>query len=175
MYLYDYHQWDNGNNPRIDKITNTLLNLKCNKPARANSRNSSINFFSKVVTSQFGRILEGSPRSFCIVPSHAAYMLGYGLMAVMDNIQENFSFSNTDNLLSRTETIDKLSEGGCRDIQLHQDTIAVVNPEFVEGHVIYLFDDISSTGNSLQASKNLLLEAGASKVVMISFGQTWAE
>ena len=174
MPLYDYHPWDGGNNPNIDKITNTILNLKTNKREKASFQEGAIKFFSKVIVSQLSHLVCDSPKSFCIVPSHEQGQLSYGLMKVMSNISEEFDFSNTDNLLVRTATVEKSATGGDRSIQHHLDSLAAINHEFIEGKVIYLFDDISSTGNSMHACKEILLSAGALRVAMISFGQTWA-
>lgn len=168
MPLYDYHAWDDGNNPKIDKITNTLIGLKKN-------RTPSINFFTKVVKSQLLSIVCSEPRVFCVVPSHTQNNVSSGMMTIMGNIRAAFGFANEPNLLARTVTVPKAATGGDRSLQHHLDSIAVVNKPFVEGKVVFLFDDISTTGNSMYACKQLLLEAGAQSVVMISFGQTWSE
>jgi len=168
MPLYDYHSWDDGNNPRIDKATNNLINLKQN-------RSSAVSYFSRVVRSQFVSLVCDEPKVFCVVPSHTQNGVSPALMTVMGNIKEEFGFSNTTNLLTRTQTVAKSATGGDRSIQHHLESIAVTNPGIVQGKVVFLFDDISTTGNSMNACKQLLLEAGAQKVAMISFGQTWSQ
>ena len=45
----------------------------------------------------------------------------------------------------------------------------------IKGETIFLFDDITTTGCSLLACKELLLDAGAAQVAMIALGQTYLE
>lgn len=168
MPLYNYHPWEDGKNPRIDKTTNNLINLKKNQmPA--------VRYFSKVVRSQFLSIVCTEPRVFCVVPSHTQNVVSPALMTVMENIKKDFGFTNSTNLLIRTQTVPKSATGGDRSMQHHLDSISVTNPSIVQDKVVFLFDDISTTGSSLKACRRLLLETGAQKVVMISFGQTWSQ
>lgn len=165
MPLYDYHSWDNGKNPKIDRITNTLINLKKNMP-------SAVNFFSKVVKTQLLHLIDSEPKVFCVVPSHTENVVSEGLMSVMQNIRSDFGFTNASNLLVRNRTVDKSATGGNRNLQNHLDSINAVNQISILDNDVFLFDDISTTGNSMHACKQLLLAAGAKRVVMISFGQT---
>lgn len=166
MSLYDYHPWKEGKNPKIDKTTNNLINLKKN-------RSGAVNFFSKVVTSQFSSLAGSQPKLFCVVPSHTENDVSESMMQVMQNISSDFGFVNESNLLVRSNTVAKSATGGDRSLQHHLDSINVVNQEIIQGKVVFLFDDISTTGNSMRACKQLLLSAGAEQVVMISFGQTY--
>lgn len=177
MFLYDYHPWCEGKNVNIDKITNTLINLK--KTAE-NSWNSPVNFFTKVLTNPYrglSRLVSKSDKSnvFCVVPSHAKNMVSPGLLQLARNVSHEFNFKNKENLLSRTTTVDKAASGGQRSIQIHLDSVVVVGQENVKGKTVYLFDDITTTGCSLLACKQLLLEAGAERVAMIALGRTFSE
>ena len=173
MPLYDYHPWDSGNNPNIDKITNTILNLKTKKPEKFRFRDQAVNFFSKVMKTQLLGLNCANSKSFCVVPSHEKDKVCVGLLKLMDNLSADFGFINTNNLIRRTNTVAKAATGGDRSLQHHLNSLEVINVQHVHNQVIYLFDDISSTGNSLKACKSLLMSAGALKVVMISLGQTY--
>src|SRR5690606_9444575 len=101
MYLYDYHPWDGGHNPRIDRITHTLLNLKNSAEHR---RRPAVNFFTKVLTNQnsgLSRLLASQPYVYGIVPSHQAEHVSAGLSEIIDNISNDFHFSNRQNPLHR--------------------------------------------------------------------------
>ncbi|WP_286823408.1 MULTISPECIES: ComF family protein [unclassified Idiomarina] len=170
MYLYDYHPWNSGQNPKIDKITNTLLNLKNTEYKR---RQPAVRFFFKVLTNrQITKLLDTSPKIFCVVPSHSENNVSAGLIELMGNIKETYCFENDENYLRRTRTVPKAANGGPRNQQLHIDSIEVTCPEKIENKTVYLFDDITTTGSSLLACKRLLLSAGAQRVVMVALGRT---
>ncbi|MCB1615132.1 MAG: TetR/AcrR family transcriptional regulator [Pseudomonadales bacterium] len=104
MPLYDYHPWEGGHNPNIDKITHTLLNIKNPDQKRYKS---AVNFFTKVLTNStkgLARFVDSNPNVFCIVPSHTQNQVSSGLLALAIQISPNFHLSNKDNLLRRTRT-----------------------------------------------------------------------
>lgn len=170
MYLYDYFPWDNGQNPKIDKITNTLLNLKHVDQQR---RSPAVRFFSKVLTnSKITCLLDDTQKVFCIVPSHTAGNVSAGLTELIGNICDRYGFLNQNNYLRRHKSVPKAATGGPRNQEIHIDSIQVTHPEQVRDKTVYLFDDITTTGSSLIACKSLLLTAGADRVVMIALGQT---
>lgn len=175
MALYDYHPWDGGNNPRIDKITNTLLNLKNAELAR---RSPAVNFFTKVLTnpnSGLARLLDSEFSLVSAVPSHTKNNVSPGLLEIIKNISDDYNFKKTDNLLVRTQTVAKAATGGPRNQQVHLNSIEVIEKSIIKGETIFLFDDITSTGSSLLACRQLLLEAGAARVAMIALGKTYLD
>jgi predicted amidophosphoribosyltransferase len=175
MALYDYHPWDSGNNPRIDKITNTLLNLK---HADRSRRSPAVNFFTKVLTnpnSGLVRLLDTKFNLVSVVPSHTQGNVSSGLLEIIEKISEDFNFKKSVNLLARKETVAKAATGGPRNQQVHLNSIKVMDESIVKGETIFLFDDITSTGSSLLACKQLLLDAGAARVAMIALGKTYMD
>lgn len=175
MFLYDYHPWDNGKNPRIDKITNTLLNLKNPDQIR---RSPAVNFFFKVLTNPshgLSRLSIPADSFVGIVPSHNQGNVSLGLQEIIQKIQPDFKFRKNPPILKRTTTVLKAATGGPRSLQTHLSSIDVINSEQLIGHTIFLFDDITSTGNSLLACKQLLINAGAARVAMIALGKTHME
>lgn len=175
MALYDYHPWDSGNNPRIDKITNTLLNLKHADQSR---RSPAVNFFTKVLTnpnSGLVRLLDTKLNLVSVVPSHTQGNVSPGLLEIIRNVSGDFNFKKTVNLLVRKETVAKAATGGPRNQQVHLNSIEITDESIVKGETIFLFDDITSTGSSLLACKQLLLDAGAARVAMIALGKTYMD
>ena len=72
----------------------------------------------------------------------------------------------------RSETIDKLATGGERSMDIQKKTLAV-NPELpIADNVILVVDDVSTSGNSLMACRDLLLENGAERVAMFALGKS---
>lgn len=73
--------------------------------------------------------------------------------------------------LQRTKSIDKLAWGGRRDKQIHLETISAVENMDITDNIILLMDDVTTTGNSLYACKEILMEKGAKQVEMFALGK----
>jgi len=170
MSLYDYHPWDHGNNPNIDQITHKILNFK--KDGVQPSRKFSVRMFSSALRGSIIPLITTNNNICCVVPSHTKDKVSVGMIEVLNIVYKGFKFTNSDTHLRRVYDVEKAATGGPRSIQLHLDSITVDEPEKVKGKTVFLFDDVTSTGASLQACKQLLLEAGAAAVVMIAIGHT---
>jgi len=113
---------------------------------------------------------EASDYIFCSVPSHQSgtenkngiYMLSKWCKSIRDYYDKD--------ILVREEAIESLHSGGNRDIQVHLESIKV--NKNVKGKKIVIMDDVTTTGNSLEACKILLEKAGAKEVILFSFSKT---
>ena len=109
-----------------------------------------------------------------VVPSHqvGGQLSGIGLVASgLDGYRS--SVVDATSCLQRHRTIQKLAEGGNREIQLHLDSIRVNNADLIDGKRVLLLDDIRTTGNSLKACKQLLQTASPKSVHPFAFGQCY--
>lgn len=181
MYLYDYHPWNrNGEkNPNIDQVTHDILNIKNPNDDKASYRNKAVRFFRSALTSANPPGLSSlidtqEERLFAIVPSSTAFRVCRGMMELVSQLRRPFNFINEENILVRHATVPKAATGGLRDQRVHLDSISV-DRRLLEGRTVFLFDDVTTTGCSLQACKRILLDAGAAKVAMIALGQTYME
>ena len=73
--------------------------------------------------------------------------------------------------LKMTKSIDKLALGCNRDKDIHMKTISAVQDIDISGDIVLLMDDVTTTGNSLYACKEILLEQGAKTVKMFALGK----
>ncbi len=71
----------------------------------------------------------------------------------------------------RTSTVDKLATGGNRDMVVHYESIELKPDVHLSGDVILLVDDVTTTGNSLNVCREILMKNGASRVAMFAIGQ----
>ena len=74
--------------------------------------------------------------------------------------------------LVRARHFDKLAHGGDRSIDVHLKSIVVVHEELIEDEEVLVLDDVTTSGNSLEACKQLLLQAGARRVQKLALGKT---
>jgi len=114
---------------------------------------------------------------FATVPSHDNKEDSSGIQTICRRISRRMAVANATSCLIRYKTIERLSTGGDRSIGTHLNSIKVVNNKLIEGKKVLLLDDISTTGNSLKACKQLLESAGAKTVKSFVLGKAtrWVE
>jgi len=74
--------------------------------------------------------------------------------------------------LVRHKAITKLSRGGPRHVQVHLTSVRVQNAHLIRGQNVTLIDDVTTTGNSFRACRQLLLDAGATSVRCLAIAKT---
>ncbi len=72
---------------------------------------------------------------------------------------------NGTSCVVRHTTIAKAANGGNQSKQVHFDSIRIEHQEIIRGRTVVPLDDVTTSGNSLIACKELLMNAGATKVV----------
>ena len=73
--------------------------------------------------------------------------------------------------MKREKSIEKLATGGARDTWVHMQSITTADDMNIQGDVVLLMDDVTTTGNSLYVCKEILLDKGAEKVEMFALGK----
>jgi predicted amidophosphoribosyltransferase len=106
------------------------------------------------------------------VPSHDPAKVGGGLKKLAAALAKNGNRVDGSAVLVRTKKIDKLAKGGDRSKDVHLKSVTVATPNLIRGHDVLLLDDVTKTGNSLAAGKELLLAAGAKSVECATIGKT---
>lgn len=136
-----------------------ILDLKQNQV-------SAINYFYQIID---GYLDKGFP--ICVVPSSDKEKIRTGVRELAGKLSANGRIDAT-NCLVRIYTIPKAATGGPRNKQVHLNSIKVVNTSLIKGKDVLLLDDITTSGSSLYACEELLLNAGANRVVKLALGQT---
>jgi hypothetical protein len=111
---------------------------------------------------------------FCVsvVPSHVPRKCTSGVYKLARKLASTKGRLDCTSLLERTTLIQELHSGGPRNIEVHLESIIVTCPDIISGKNVLLLDDIITTGNSMQACRQLLLESGAAMVQSIALGKT---
>lgn len=109
----------------------------------------------------------------CVVPSHRAADCNLsGIARVAKRLAANGRMDGVDALI-RLKTVEKLSGGGRRELQVHYDSVVYDNTFDFVGKTVLLMDDVTTTGNSLVACRNIILkQSGAGRCVMFAIAQT---
>jgi predicted amidophosphoribosyltransferase len=106
------------------------------------------------------------------VPSHDPARKGGGLKKLAAKLAATKNRVDGSGYLVRNKKIAKLAHGGDRSKDVHINSITVTDASLVKGKNVLLLDDVTKTGNSLEACAELLLTAGAKAVQRATIGKT---
>lgn len=106
------------------------------------------------------------------VPSHDPAKTTSGLKSLAAILAKDGNRVDASSCLVRTKKINKLAGGGDRSKEVHQKSIVAANVELLKDRDVLLIDDVTKTGNSLEACRDILLKAGARSVEMATIGKT---
>lgn len=112
----------------------------------------------------------------CTAPGHEKTdNLSNGVSDIVNliNLKNNFTFRNT--LIQRMYTIEKKATSSSKrnnDYRVDMESIKIEDKINIEGKNIIVIDDITTTGSTLIACKNILMDEGAKQVILIALGKT---
>ena len=161
-YYVPYGRWKNDpdkSGAPYDIYSRKILDLK-------DGKSSAVNYFYTLLDEE---ICQGV--AICVVPPHSPQSVDSGMMMLGRKLAAHGRIDMTDYLI-RTKEIEKLAAGGNRNIKVHLDSIDV-NPDMcVADEVVLVVDDVTTSGNSLYACRDILMEHGAKRVALLALGQT---
>jgi predicted amidophosphoribosyltransferase len=155
-----YRMKDGTRNPDFNRFSGKVLDLKANKA-------EAIKYFYDILIEH---ITQDKNTLIVIVPSHDPETPSSGMLRLGKRLSQQ-GFDATNSLL-RIKKIDKLTQGGTRSIAIHLKSIELNNADMIKDKNIILLDDVTTTGNSLLACKNILQKAGPKNITMIAIGKT---
>lgn len=107
---------------------------------------------------------------FCCVPSHKASSTNNNSIALMiKSLAKECGIYDGSQVLLRYKNIDAQKNVRKRKKETHLNSVKVAKN--IENKNIILMDDITTSGSSLLACKQLLMEAGANSVICFAFGK----
>ena len=146
-------------NPLFDVFSGKILDLKEGKPA-------AVQYFYNLLDAEICEDV-----TICVVPSSDENKKNTGMTMLGEMLAQDGKRINKVFYLQREHSIDKLATGGNRDKSVHLNSISTLDDMEISGDVVLLMDDVTTTGNSLYACKEILLSKGANKVEMFALGK----
>ena len=159
-YYHRYRNKDGTHNTAFDMFSGRILDVK-------DKKEKGIRYFFNQLDDELCEDI-----AICVVPSHeASRRNSSGVSILARELAANNRIDKVD-FLQRIFTVDKLAHGGSRNISVHLDSIGTNADMSIAGDVVLLVDDVTTSGASLEACKQILLENGASRVAMLALGQS---
>ena len=156
-YYDDYYPVRYG---REHEPSKRLLRFK-----RGDSR--AIDFYAEKVLPYFRKGV-----TLCCAPSSSKNKWGPGLVSLLDKLSRSVPCAVYTNLICRTETLEKQSLGGSRDLSMNLGTMTVVEAERCRDKDVVILDDVVSSGSTLCACTELLWQAQAASVSCVTMTKT---
>ena len=147
-------------NPLAGEFDRSILDVKERKC-------QAIKYFAELIDPFLGRGF-----SICVVPSSDSSVGNNGIRYLGRKLAENGRKDRTGFLIRQFD-IKKLAEGGDRSKRIHIASIRVAGDVSVVGEDVLLLDDITTSGNSLRACRDILIANGARSVEMLALGRTY--
>ena len=88
-------------------------------------------------------------------------------------IAHEYRFIDATSCLQRVKTAQKSHRGNDRSEQKHLESIEICDVEKIADRPVLLLDDVVTTGSSLAACKQILLNNGAKDVECLALGRTY--
>lgn len=155
-YLHPYFPYRSG---KFDAASGRILDFKDECPI-------AFDHYLEAMDQEIGRNVAVSA-----VPPHAPGSEG-AVRKLARRLAKRQNRVDAVGCLVRTEKIQKLSNGGRRDVSVHLSSVRAKSPEKFRGEKVALVDDVTTTGNSFRACKKLLLKAGAQSVDCFALAKT---
>lgn len=175
LYLQHYLPWRvydiEGNrvrNPEANKeTTGYILDVKENKKA-------GVDHYSRILSEKLSNVNNKESVHIVLVPPSNPFKDNAGLKAIVKAVCDCCGYQNGSDWLHRHTEIEKLAHGGNRDKSVHISSVKVADEyqETVKDARVILLDDVVTSGGSLCACKEILENAGCSKVVCLAIGKT---
>jgi hypothetical protein len=169
--LGSYHPYKvhGQRNPKFDRqYSGKILDIK--NPSDPN-HNAAVQYFSRLIAQHLSSLSDLPATDFIVVPSHTAGRGSSGLERAIDEVcRRDRRFFHRAGALARTRTIEKLSDGGDRSVQVHLDSLRYAawpgtgpGASWSGRQRKIIVDDVSTTGHSLQAAVTVIrnVEPGA--------------
>lgn len=142
------------------------IRRQLNKPDLRRIR--AVEFF----TNELRSILSDKDKyAICVMPSHEEGAAPSGIRTIARRLCRDPIIDAT-NVLIRTAKMQKKSMDGSRDLSSEIESLGVTDNNIINDQQVLLLDDVTTSGTSLNAGRDVLEHAGVELVAMFALGQT---
>ena len=107
----------------------------------------------------------------CVMPKSKKAREPSGIRMVAKKLCQTRYIDGTD-VIDRPVDREPRHSDGNRDYDTELTSLRIIDADCIKGKTVLLLDDITTTGNSLNSGKALLLSHGAKQVIMLALGKT---
>lgn len=151
-----------------DPLSKDILTLK-DQYCSNSDKQKVIKKFTKVMRTL---LRSDNPYVICVMPNSCRGFNSSGLRDVAKNLSLPPIIDGT-RVLERIQELPAKHLGGPRNYQKEIKSLQVSAPDIIQNRIVLLLDDVTTTGTSLQAGRDTLLEAHAADVVCFALGKTY--
>ena len=177
-YIYDYTPRNRGEKKQV--CDRHIMNIKDtikhsgDKEWKNNKRNESIVHFKAILSTLFISKPNIENTVLCLVPGHSKNSFNPNMEEIITDLCEILSIENGSKILSRFEEVSEAhtTQGIVRNKDTHLESIRITESKLISGKNIILLDDVTTSGSSLLACKEILIRNGATKVDCVALGKT---
>ena len=175
FFMIDYYPKNAGYK---DWDSQTLVYLKMGNVYNANRKDEFIGRIQAWLLKYINKIRAKHPGKeivFGFAPSHSPSSSESFMITELDvnSLCQDQNFSVHPKLLKRFVEVPKQATGGYRSVDTHLDSIEVTKD--LAGKIVYIMDDVCTSGCTLTACRQLVKERGATQVYTLAIGQTVLE
>lgn len=171
LYLYPYYSLDEKQD-EMSKEVYHVFKKGWNMP----------NYFPNICADLFDAVRDYIVRNnmgnlniaVTVMPSHSKGMYGDSLLKVAHRLAKKFGYLDASDLIQRTTDKTKSTEGGLRAVWAHLATLGLAYEIDDNVDIFIILDDITTSGSSLEAAKQILVRNGveANSIIKIAVAKT---
>ena len=161
LFFRTYHPWGDGNNPEFDRFSQYVLDVKMEYGSHWLPH--FVKSIQAIITYSYSYVIS-------VMPSHEQGIQQSGIRKIAEALCRPPLINGTD-VIVRNTTIPKKTSGGPRTIATELPTLSIEHQEKIRGMDVFLLDDVTKTGTSLNAGRMFLKRNGARVVACFALGK----
>ncbi|MHB8405294.1 MAG: phosphoribosyltransferase family protein [Gammaproteobacteria bacterium] len=176
-WIYPYHKyWLMKGIRRNQAFDATSALLLDSKKREGRKFATAVQFLTRAI----GRFITNEcgstkPMFVAIVPSSSANKWSQGITDAVDALRGQGKIYNAEQMLRRHTSVPKAATGGARGVEIHKGSIEVMETTGTKKRPVIIVDDITTTGCTLIACRDLLRAVGYKSIIALAIGKTASE